>query len=86
MFLPVIAVGALFFFFLFSSFFVSMFCEKTNPKKKKKYKIYCKHDNCKQGFIEDNTRKLTLTEKQIKAHREFQSRLRNTFFIECKCN
>ncbi len=53
--------------------------------KKKIYKFYCKHNNCKQGFIEDNIRKLTLTEKQIKAHREFQSRLRNTFFIECKC-
>jgi len=49
--------------------------------KKKRYKFYCKHDNCKQGLVEDNIGKLTLTEKQIKAHREFQSRLCNTFLL-----
>jgi hypothetical protein len=56
--------------------------------KKKRYKFYCKHDNCKQGLVEDNIAKsaLNLTEEQEKAHREFQSRLFNTFFIECKCD
>ena len=51
--------------------------------KKKRYKFYCKHDNCKQGFVEDSFTKLT--EKQKKIHRELNSLLCNTFFVQCKC-